>query len=112
MYTPSDQHLTVKTDQTSGPSWSIHSIFKPISGQTSIWNSKPANWDDHDQHSDFFRLGSIIYYVERVKWDWDVEMLHENLRVSRILKNPDTVNFLLIEVKGTCIFFWNNRILL
>ena len=37
-----------------------HPIFKPISGQTSIWNSKPANRDNHDQHSDLLRLGSMI----------------------------------------------------
>ena len=31
----------------------LHPIFKAISGQTRIRNSKPANWDDDNQHSDF-----------------------------------------------------------
>ena len=45
---------------TNLSSAAIHPIFKPISGQTSIWNSKPANRDNHDQHSDLLRLGSMI----------------------------------------------------
>ena len=56
------QHSTV---QTSGLGWSLHSIFKSISGQISIWNTKPAIWDDHDQHSDF--LGYILQNQQTLK---------------------------------------------
>ena len=84
-YIPSDQHLTVQTAQTCGLGRSIHPIFKPASGQTSIWNTKPANWDDHDQHSDFSKLGSIKVVQLNLTKMWSVRF-----RKELFMKLPQT----------------------
>ena len=57
-FTPSDQpdagptSIWQSKNSPNQRTWLVYTpIFKPISSQTSICSKKPANSDDHDQHS-------------------------------------------------------------
>ena len=57
-YAPSDQQDAGLTSiRQSKPA----DLAGPYTQFLSQFLVKPAIWDDHDQHSDFFRLGSMFH---------------------------------------------------